>query len=188
MQHNWTESEALGAVESYCKIVCSAYYGLTMRDRFTISDLARMFGGKPRSYQLWSDRGVIEPLPETKMKGTGTAKAFDRRQTEIAGIVTEYHRLAGASIGSLMNLARYVELVLADHRGPFVKAARSGKGPAWLMFSPIGDHPDTGIKGLLGRGFIAPARYNPDDPMQTATSFVGINLTAVFAKIPKDDD
>lgn len=112
-----------------------------MRDRSAISDLARMFGGKPRSFQLWSDRGVIEPLPETKMKGTGTAQAFDRRQTEIAGIVAAFHRQTRAPIGQLWQLADFFTHYL-NIDNPSLTDARIGKGGAWLLVYLLDNDPD----------------------------------------------
>ena len=160
-----------------------------MRDLFTIADLVRLFGCKQRSLQIWSDHGAIEPLPGTVRAGSGTVKRFDRRETEIAGILAAYNRQTGAPIGRLWELAGMLrgfiygdDPVDADYQAMLVDA-REGTLPVYLVIEPTGNDPNA-ISFHFMAGPITSA-YEPDDPFSSET-LVAVNLTAVFSRIPKE--
>ena len=167
---HWSNRNRSEIIENSCTGAQSVLSISLMAEEFIVTDLSRMFGGKTRAYQIWSDMGVIEPLSGTKLKGPGTAKLFDRRQAEIAGVVNAFHGLSRAPIGRLYELARLVEAHLDLERAA-VEKARSGVEAIWLVVYLIDGDPN---RMMIGLGL--PTGNDPDENRATI-----INLTAVFA-------
>ncbi len=60
---------------------------LVERAAYTINDLARIAGAKPRSVQHWSASGIIRPFPGTDRRGTGTPREFSRDEAVLCCIL-----------------------------------------------------------------------------------------------------
>lgn len=67
---------------------------------YSLSEIARRTGGKPRSIQLWADGGVIQGAPETDRAGSGTHRMFDEQELQIAALLVPLARM-GVPIGVL---------------------------------------------------------------------------------------
>jgi hypothetical protein len=85
---------------------------------YTLSDLARATGAKPRSIQLWADAGVIKADASTERSGSGTHRRFGRQEAIVACIVAPFAEQKVA-IGGLIQIAQGI-------RGSFEVAQRTG--------------------------------------------------------------
>src|SRR5690349_8857885 len=109
---------------------------MEVRTQFTLSDLARITGAKPRSIQLWADAGVIRPAKSTQRAGSGTHRVFDRTEAMVACVIAFF---AGrkVSIGGLVQVASQVRALaklpgLSRGQVDVLETAASGKGSHWL--------------------------------------------------------
>ncbi|MCK1330273.1 hypothetical protein IVB57_18260 [Bradyrhizobium sp. CW9] len=71
---------------------------------YTLSDLSRAAGARPRSVQLWADAGIIKAASATDRAGSGTHRRFSRQEVIIACIVAAFAEQKIA-IGGLTQIA-----------------------------------------------------------------------------------
>lgn len=108
---------------------------------FSLADVARISGAKPRSIQLWADRGVIDADPSTEARGSGKHRRFSRDRVIVACIVAQFAK-QGVSIGNLLNIATGVYGFLirwGKKRHNFFERAAAGTGWAYLVVHLSGE-------------------------------------------------
>lgn len=71
---------------------------------YTLSDLSKVTGAKPRSIQLWADAGIIKAGAATARAGSGTHRRFSRHEAVIACILAPFAEQKIA-IGGLSQIA-----------------------------------------------------------------------------------
>jgi DNA-binding transcriptional MerR regulator len=74
---------------------------------YTLSELAKITGAKPRSIQLWADAGIIKAAAATERAGSGTHRRFSRQEAVIACVLATFADQKIA-IGGLSQIARWV--------------------------------------------------------------------------------
>jgi DNA-binding transcriptional MerR regulator len=74
---------------------------------YTLSELAKITGAKPRSIQLWADAGIIKAAAATERAGSGTHRRFDRQEAVIACVLTPFADQKIA-IGGLSQIAHWL--------------------------------------------------------------------------------
>ena len=57
---------------------------------YTLSELAKITGAKPRSIQLWADAGIIKAAAATERAGSGTHRRFSRQEAVIACVLATF--------------------------------------------------------------------------------------------------
>jgi hypothetical protein len=72
---------------------------------YTLSELSKATGAKPRSIQLWADAGIIKAAAATERAGSGTHRRFNRQEAVIACILAPFAEQKVA-IGGLSQIAR----------------------------------------------------------------------------------
>jgi hypothetical protein len=82
---------------------------------YSLADLARITGAKPRSVQLWADAGVVKAIPETERAGSGTHRQFTRDEAMIACIVAAFAERKVA-IGGLIEIGEAIRSLPALKR------------------------------------------------------------------------
>lgn len=108
--------------------------------QYSLADLAKITGAKPRSIQLWADAGVIQPIKGTERGGSGKHRQFSRHEAMIACIIAPFAARKMA-IGGLLALSRKMRAYVrgSSHTAklmgdpvPFELVA-SGKQKAFLV-------------------------------------------------------
>ena len=158
-----------------------------MPQLWTTTNLAQALDAKLRALQVWSDRGVIEPIAGTVTPGTGRAKLFNQREAELAAIVAAFHRSTNAPVGRLAKLAGMLRNYVndddvteadSDDFTRELEAARQGDDAIWLaVYSPDED-PDR-----FSLMMYAEPLSVISDPVLGAETIHLINLTAAFSKL-----
>jgi hypothetical protein len=67
-----------------------------MTEEYSLADLVEITGAKPRTLQVWAERGVIQPIKSTAHAGTGVHRLFSRKEAIVACII---HPFASHQIG-----------------------------------------------------------------------------------------
>jgi hypothetical protein len=103
------------------------------RDEYTLSDLVEVTGAKRRSLQVWADRGVIQPLPDTASAGTGVHRRFSREEAIIACLIHPFasHQMA---IGELLIISRGIRGLFRVGEAKLISAAIGGSGDSMLVY------------------------------------------------------
>ena len=57
-----------------------------MDQTFTVSEIARFIGEKPRTVQFWAEVGVLRPIEESFRKGKGVHRRFSRVEIDYANV------------------------------------------------------------------------------------------------------
>jgi hypothetical protein len=83
-------------------------------------------GAKRRALQVWAERGVIQPIKSTSMRGTGVHRLFSRKEATIACLIHpfavrqiaigELHVIAMCLRGALDHTPKLLEDAIADNK------------------------------------------------------------------------
>jgi hypothetical protein len=73
-------------------------------EEYSLADLVEITGAKPRSLQVWAERGVIIPIKNTAGAGTGVHRLFSRTEAIIACIIHPFS-MRQMAVGELLNLS-----------------------------------------------------------------------------------
>jgi hypothetical protein len=92
-------------------------------EEYSLADLVEMTGAKPRSLQIWAERGVIQPIKSTSGAGTGVHRLFSRKEAIIACIIHPF-AMRQMSIGELLNLSQHIRESYDVVPDPYEAAAR----------------------------------------------------------------
>ena len=97
-----------------------------MDNTYTLGDLVKITGAKPRSLQLWADRKVIRAIKNTDDSGSGVHRRFSRDETIIACIIQAF-ALRHMSIGQLKAIADGLRNELGPEGWDMLRDAAGGK-------------------------------------------------------------
>ena len=75
-----------------------------MTETYTLSDISRLTGVKPRTIQFWTNNGVIDCDPETRHGGPGVRRRYSEDEVMIALVVGEISRMP-LQVGALREIA-----------------------------------------------------------------------------------
>ena len=78
-----------------------------MTDSYTLSDIIKLTGAKPRTIQYWSLNGVIQCDPETQHSGPGSPRRYSEDEVVIAMIINGVARMP-LMIGALKNISNKI--------------------------------------------------------------------------------
>ncbi|WP_424360182.1 hypothetical protein [Methylocystis parvus] len=113
------------------------------RGEYTVAEIARAAGAKPRSVQHWAASGILLAIPQTNRAGTGTPRLFAGDEAIVA-CVMQALVARQTPVGELLR----VSYILRDQfltrgfsrRGILGKIIR-GEAQAWLVDFPEQDDP-----------------------------------------------
>lgn len=113
------------------------------RAEYTVTEIARIAGAKPRSVQHWAASGILLPSPQTDRQGTGTARRFEGDEVVIACLMQPLLERQ-ISIGEMLGIAFVIRDQLLT-RGPARRALLGqiirGERQAWFVYFPEQDEP-----------------------------------------------
>jgi hypothetical protein len=100
-----------------------------MAEEYSLADLVEITGAKPRSLQIWAERGVIQPIKSTSGAGTGHHRLFSRTEAIIACIIHPFS-MRQMAIGELLDLS----VAIRQHydKRPNAYEHAHGDGNTWL--------------------------------------------------------
>jgi hypothetical protein len=100
-------------------------------EEYSLGDLVKITGAKPRALQVWAERGVIQPIKSTSGAGTGVHRLFSRSEAVIACIIHPFaeHQI---SIGELRIISMVLRGFIAGKHEP-LEAAIGGDGDTLLI-------------------------------------------------------
>jgi len=75
-----------------------------MSETYTLSEVSRLTGVKPRTIQFWTQSGVIRCDPETEHGGPGVPRRYPEDEVAIALVVGEISRMP-LQVGALREIA-----------------------------------------------------------------------------------
>ena len=90
-----------------------------MTDSYTLSDVVKLTGAKPRTIQYWSLNGVIQCDPETQHSGPGSPRQYSEDEVVIAMIINGVARMP-LMIGALKDISNKIrEMIQYGHKKKF---------------------------------------------------------------------
>lgn len=78
---------------------------------WTLSEVAKRTGAKPRSLQLWADAGIVRPVEGTDRAGSGVHRRFDPEEVRLIALLVPLANW-GVPIGWLLRFGREFRKVL----------------------------------------------------------------------------
>ncbi len=168
---------------------------------FTVSDLVRFSGAKPRSLQVWTDAGVLLPLFGTDRGGSGAYRRYPYAEAELACIIAALSSAWRLPVGSLKSLsqairnrfaeaARLFEQARLGHLHPegasqerlyrdgeAIERARRLHVPVWLVLSPLAEG---GYDMLFVSGAVIALSGSTGESWRERQGFLAVNLTAAI--------
>jgi hypothetical protein len=104
-----------------------------MAEEYSLADLVEITGAKPRTLQVWAERGVILPIKSTAHAGTGVHRLFSRKEAIVACIIYPFasHQIG---IGELHLISGVLRSFLLNHVFfGVVETAIGGEGDTLLV-------------------------------------------------------
>jgi hypothetical protein len=102
-----------------------------MAEEYSLADLVEITGAKPRSLQIWAERGVIQPIKSTSGAGTGHHRLFSRAEAIIACIIHPF-AMRQMAIGELLDLSGAIRQHYAKRPDIYEKARGGGDASTLL--------------------------------------------------------
>ena len=165
-----------------------------MTDTYSVAEIVKRTGALRRRVQLWADAGVIRSSAATQHGGSGTHRAFDGTELQIAALVTPLANLS-MSIGLLKFFADEIRPILCgnflrrkwphmqpDEAKTFAEAfdrARRNEGANVLTFTQTGDRFWFGVCTPDARGNLiinARIRDHQNDQVQKGRPMILLDL------------
>jgi hypothetical protein len=156
-------------------------------DEYSLADLVVFTGAKPRTLQIWAERGVIQPIKRTSGAGTGVHRRFSRSEAIVACVIHPF-ALRQISIGELLSISEIVRASYGDvpeiwesavgHSGDTMFTVQSfyekKRLMHWTSISPVE------LEHVQKRGVIPFAKSR-----EPGALIMAIRLESYFAKLPK---
>jgi hypothetical protein len=130
-------------------------------EEYSLADLVEITGAKPRSLQIWAERGVIHPIKSTSGAGTGVHRLFSRKEAIIACIIHPF-ALRQIAIGELLAISdRLRGLLNNPAAAEIIEKAVVGRGDTMLIVESWHEGRKDRHSISIGTGFLVPENREP---------------------------